>query len=132
MKVRTRMLELSINDTVQQFHDIDEIEDYVSNLLNQTGGEVWLFHPSGSRLCVLFNQARAFVMWMSEEGTSSFSSRDLNCPNGEERFLLSNGQYDTYPSSWTVNRQQARDALVYQAKHGQRCSSVTWHDDSLG
>jgi hypothetical protein len=96
--------------------------------------EVQLTSPAGPSLFMLRSHDRALLMFLREGGDAGFTSRADGAVPGPERreFLLSNGQRDEYPASWTVSVARAHEAFEHFFETGERPPFVLWHDDGAG
>jgi immunity protein Imm1 of predicted polymorphic toxin system len=95
--------------------------------------EVWLKSDSGASMCMLRNGDRAWLMFLRDsDGDPGLSSRNpgLAKDKSSTRFLLSNGQMDEYPTSWTLPIDVACRAMEAFFSTGSYPDDVTWHDDA--
>ena len=93
--------------------------------------EICLEGSSGSMLYVLINGEYGWLMYLRYKGDAGFSSRNLDFENDdtEIEFLLSNGQLDHYPISWTLPIAIVEKAILYFEKEDMMPPFITWHED---
>lgn len=79
---------------------------------------------------MLRNGDDAWLMYLRHKGDSGFSSRSGSDRSGSASFMLSNGQFDTYPLSWCVDVDQCYRAMAYFYENaGARPEGIEWHED---
>ena len=89
--------------------------------------EVWLSEPEGASLCCLKNQDRCFLMYLRFEGDADFTAHTTAEDETKRvKFILSNGQADYYPSTWTVSYQAGKQALEYFYSTKAMDGRLTW------
>lgn len=111
----------------------EEAKSLLASIEQTDDLEIWVSESNGSSLCALLNWQCGWLMFLRFEGDAGFSSRNPLMEQTEdpkEAFFLSNGQVDTYPSSWTMDRMMVFDALLEFVASGQRPSNVNWQDDT--
>lgn len=126
-------MHVTINGEQHSLAGVEEAENLFA-LFGQTDDlEIWVSEGSGPSLCALLNRQCGWLMFLRFEGDTGFSSWQplrVQSERPEEAFVLWNGQVDTYPSSWTMDRKVVFDALLEFVASGQRPSMVDWHDDT--
>lgn len=126
-------MQLIINGEPHSLAGAEEAERLLSSIGNTDNLEIWACEDNGLSLCALLNGRCGWLMFLRFEGDVGFSSRNPlkeQSEGVEEGFVLSNGQVDTYPSSWTIDRQMVFDALLEFVAAGRRPSNVDWHEDT--
>jgi hypothetical protein len=89
--------------------------------------------PDGQTIIALINGDRGWLMYLREIGDAGFSSR---CPNyagpGDAviEYVLSNGQRDEYPASWSISKSEVDRALEFFRRECRPPPFVLWHNDS--
>lgn len=125
-------MQVMINGEPHCVAGVEEAERLLSSIGQTNDLEIWASEDNGSSLCALLNRQCGWLMFLRFEGDVGFSSRKPlreQSEGVEEAFVLSNGQVDTYPSSWTMDRKMVFDALLEFVASGQRPSKVDWHED---
>lgn len=118
-----------------QQHAIDfasELAHHLETVSQYEFIELYLNQINGAALCVLVNRDNAFLMFLPDEGSSGFTSRNSDYSGPEDaqiEFRLGNGQRDEYPAQWCVSTQDAIEALNYFLENGQMSPSISWHPD---
>ena len=95
--------------------------------------EIWREGADGSRMCALINGATGWLMYLPDEESSGFSSRNPNYSGPSTATLdyqLSNGQVDEYPLSWALPLTEIQGALEYYVVESRPAPWICWHDDS--
>lgn len=93
--------------------------------------EIWLNGENGESLCALINGERGWLMYLRFEGDAGFSSRNPVITSADEiTYVLSNGQEDCYPKSWSYSIEIIDSAMRSFLMDNQRPIQVLWHDDS--
>lgn len=126
-------MQVTINGEPHSPAGVEEAERLLASIGQKDNLEIWASEGNGSSLCALLNRQCGWLMFLRYEGDAGFSSRKPlreETDGREEAFVLQNGQVDTYPSSWTIDRKIVFDALLEFVASGQRPSKVDWHDDT--
>jgi len=115
-------------------HDVDLACDELASYRRQLGdyGELWVEHPEYPRVGALFSGPRGWMMYLRFDGDAGFSTRGPRVqdqPDQPMRFVLSNGQVDEYPASWTYSRAVIFGALE-QFIRTRTLPDLAWHNDS--
>jgi hypothetical protein len=95
--------------------------------------EIWVDHDPFPSLCALLHRKSAWLMYLRYDGDAGFSSRNPGFRGHGDlpmQFMLSNGQVDEYPASWTYPAETAFEALVEFARDGRVPDSIVWFNDS--
>jgi len=95
--------------------------------------EVWVEAPSGASLCALINDDVGWLMFLRTPGDAGFSSRNpsyIGAPDAQIRYVLSNGQVDSYPAAWALPIATVEQALFFFRRHGYPPSFISWHNDA--
>lgn len=125
-------MHITINGEPLSPAEVEETERLLASIGQTDDLEIWVSEGNGSSLCALLNRHCGWLMFLRFEGDTGFSSRNPlreEIGGAEEAFVLSNGQVDAYPSSWTIDRKLVFDALLEFVASGQRPSMVDWHGD---
>ncbi|THH36209.1 hypothetical protein E4Z66_14280 [Aliishimia ponticola] len=126
-------MQVTINGEPHSLTGVKEAERLLAQIEQTDDLEIWASEGDGSSLCALFNRHRGWLMFLRFEGDAGFSSRNPlkeESEGPEEIFVLSNGQVDSYPSSWTMERKIVFDAFLEFVTSGRRPANVDWHDDT--
>ena len=126
-------MQLAINGESHSPAGVKDAERLLASIGQTDDLEIWAAEGDGSSLCALLNRHCGWLMFLRFEGDVGFSSRNLlreDSDGREEAFVLSNGQVDTYPSSWTMDRKTVFEALLEFVTSGQRPSKIDWHNDT--
>ncbi|WP_243614053.1 Imm1 family immunity protein [Shimia aestuarii] len=126
-------MHVTINGEQHSLAGVEEAERLLASHGHTDDLEIWVSEGNGSSLCALLNRQYGWLMFLRFEGDAGFSSRNPLREQSEgpkEAFVLSNGQVDNFPSSWTMDRKMVFDALLEFVASGQRPSKVDWHDDT--
>lgn len=113
---------------------LEDLSSLLSRTTDLTDTELWLTSPDGSRMCMLRHGSRALLMFLpTGDADAGFTARADGEVSGAKAvtFTLANGQRDEYPASWTVDSEQAREALEYFFKTASMPPFLVWHDDSV-
>lgn len=95
--------------------------------------EIWVDHNNFPSLCGLIHADRGWLMLIRYDGDAGYSSRgsdDGARAATDLDFILSNGQQDWYPLTWTLPVKQVFNALQIFAETGQVPESIDWHNDA--
>lgn len=95
--------------------------------------EIWVDGPHGQSLCALINGDVGWLMYLRESGDCGFSSRNPDYDGPSERaikYMLSNGQVDEYPASWSYPVEVVIRALEDFRANGLPPPFIAWHNDS--
>jgi hypothetical protein len=68
---------------------------------------------AGASITMLRNGNHAFIMKMRFSGDSGLTSVGQESAEGSITYQLSNGQYDEYPVSWCIDKEQCYKAIAY-------------------
>ena len=100
----------------------------------ETGcAEVWVMHGQFPALCALLNGDRGWLTCLRAEGDAGFSSRNPGYSgplDAEIEFMLSTGQLDRYPASWTYSRADVLAAVRLFADTRRCPPGLSWSNDS--
>ncbi len=115
--------------------DTREMADRVRALDLGRYGHVWLRlggDDDPSMSAMIHAGERGLLMFSRCAGDPGFSSRNPDY-DGDQRaaltFILSNGQEDEYPASWTYPLEVLRAAFLELLETGARPTMVRWYDD---
>jgi hypothetical protein len=84
---------------------LQQIHDYLQEARKSQYAEVWIDHGNFPIMCALINGDRGWLMFLRYDGDGGFSSRAsdyLGPKDAVADYMLSNGQRDEYPVSWTL------------------------------
>jgi len=111
-----------------------QLQALTRSVLDGQARELWLSHETFGSLRLLVNHGRACLMHLPDGGGDhpGFTSRGAAPRDAREVavFVLSNGQMDELPISWTVPREDGLQALEHFFLTGSRAPWLVWHDDS--
>lgn len=122
---------LFINDVEEAVNSIESLSKRLASI-QDIFTEIWLEESDGPSIACFKNDDRCFLMYLRESGDSGFTTRSQeNIENGENKieFILSNGQRDEYPVSWTIPYSDGRKAIEYFYLHKDMLPELTWHED---
>jgi hypothetical protein len=111
---------------------VEEIRGFFRT--RRPAAELWVERPEG-RVCALVSGDRGWLMWLRSDHDPGLSSRNPAYTGPAEAtlpFLLSNGQVDQYPASWTLPTGRVAAALECFARSGLMPDDIGWHDDARG
>lgn len=84
-------------------------------------------HNDGPLLVVLLNPERAFVMWMSEQGSTGQHAVEPSADGQDaQEFVLSNGQVDEFSSYDTISREVALEAVAHFIQTREPSHHLKW------
>lgn len=93
--------------------------------------EIWLEDSGGPSLCCLKSGDDAMLMYLRHEGDSGFVAHNAERSESERiDFILTNGQMDSYPRSWTVPYETARWAMERFWFTKKMDDRISWIDPS--
>jgi len=95
--------------------------------------EIWVDRADYPALCALVHGDTAWLMCLRCEGDGGFSTRNpayLGSADATLDFMLSNGQVDQYPASWTFPVEVVFEVLRAFARTGRVTEVVQWANDS--
>jgi len=129
--------ELTINGSVFDIRNLEDLEPVLSSIGGSQFYEVWLSTPEGGpSLCALINRESAWLMYLRHsEGDPGFSTRNPHYagpPEAMIEFHLSNGQVDHYPAAWNITTEEALRAFKHFFNTLDRAPWLEWHHDSKG
>jgi hypothetical protein len=111
----------------------EELRAFIGVARQHEFAEIWVDQDHFPSLCALVHGQSAWMMYLRHDGDAGFSSRNVayDGPRGlMMEFMLSNGQADEYPASWTYPADAAFDALVAFTRDGRVPDSIAWFNDS--
>ncbi|MEW6130421.1 MAG: hypothetical protein AB1757_25530 [Acidobacteriota bacterium] len=121
---------LSLNG--KQYKDVSRefLHRSLSLMSDEEFCEIWITAPEGMSLCCLKNKHKCFLMYLRFEGDSGFTIRNQRTSESElMKFVLSNGQVDFYPSSWTTSYETGKNALEYFYSTKAMDTRLRWNKD---
>ncbi len=95
-------------------------------------GDLSFEREDGKLLDAFVNGKRVWLLYRQDENDAGFSSRNPDYTGAKDAvlpYILSNGQQDEYPVSWTIDLDKAMRAVEYFLRTGEKAPWVTWHDD---
>ena len=125
-------MELTINSSIYEIDDCDELRARIAEAAKSQFLEIWL--QGGERwpaICALVNNETAWLMFMRHEGDAGFSTTNPNYAGPKDaaiEYYLSNGQRDEYPASWNITTAEARRALKYFFEHRAMAPWLSWRE----
>lgn len=87
--------------------DIDKIIEK----LNSLNGEVWVEYTEESKICILLNNSRIYLMYLHNDRSFVVLDKNINNFSLIEEFVLSNGQIDEYPLYQTISREKLNNII---------------------
>lgn len=127
------MLDVIVNGSKQQLEDHNAFQAALVSIQHTDDLEIWVSLHDGASLCALMNQRCGWLMFLRFPEDTGFSSRNPAigmCDEGTETFILANGQADTYPITWTLDRETIFAAILSFAETGEMPLTLSWHKDS--
>lgn len=112
---------------------VEELQGFLQVARRHEFVEIWVDHGPFPSLCALVHAESAWLMYLRHEGDAGFSSRSASFSGPPEQtidFMLSNGQVDEYPASWTYPSETAFEVLVAFAREARVPDSIAWFNDS--
>jgi len=125
------MLKITINNHEHWANSDKEIEHLLRDHEASEYREIWIENDKAN-MCALAAGKIAWLMFLRFNGDAGFSSRNPNYTGAKDEmleFMLSNGQMDEYPLSWTLPEETWVKAILHFAKTGQPIKTIQWHDD---
>jgi hypothetical protein len=123
------LIEVMFNERRNRCNSVWAFEELLKHFDEEATFELWLKTNHGPMICMLRNEANAFLMYLRAEGDAGFTSRSTEI-SGTATFRLSNGQEDEYPLSWCVEIADCYKALVlFFSNNGDKPDSIIWHTD---
>ncbi len=110
---------------------IEVLQEYLALLHQHEFGELWLHAVAGQALAVLWNDNRAFMMYLREEGdpgTYAYEPEHQGTSKGTIEFRLANGQSDVHPLSDTVSLEAVVPAVEYFVLNRDTDPRLIWRD----
>jgi len=124
------MIKLIINDKVFNPSCEDELQHLLDNSVSNNFLEIWIEGYGESALCLMTNRTKAFLMYLRYKGDCGYSSRDSSGDNENTiDFKLSNGQTDSYPENWTVDKKLGIESMIEYFRTGERSKNIDWEYD---
>lgn len=126
-------LRIIVNNKENQAVGISDIDGLLSSIAQTDDLEIWISHEGGQSLSALLNENCGWLMYLRFPEDAGFSSRNADRSDQAsetEVFFLANGQADSYPRSWTLNRSDVFAAILEFAKSSDQPKAVAWHDDT--
>jgi hypothetical protein len=118
------------NERRKRCNSVWALEQLLKRFDEEATFELWLNTNHGPMICMLRNEANAFLMYLRAPGDAGFTSRGSQERSGTAAFRLRNGQEDEYPLSWCVDRGECYKALVhFFSNNGDKPDSIVWHTD---
>ena len=119
-------MRITINDATRDIDSIADRNAFLSELKGLSSAEIWLEGPEGSKLCILINASRCFVMHMENED-EYYVTFDKNEEKDQyEDFVLANGQLDEYPKNMTVKKENLNSVVTHFFESQSRAESLSW------
>lgn len=123
------MIEVNLDGTPQAIATTEAFHRTLDHLETEPRFELWLSVPDGPSICMLREEAHAWLMYLRFEGDSGFVSTGDAHLDGTARFTLGNGQVDEYQLSWCIGWAACHAALrLFFANEGRRPDAVTWRE----
>ena len=107
----------------------EEARSLLGNRLAWASQETWFEDDDGRLLAVVTNGTRAMVMLLNGEGDPGEHLSDPRAEGESSRYLLANGQIDTYADRDTVDFGAAGRAVAHLIDHGVWPDGATVDDD---
>ncbi|TDK66400.1 Imm1 family immunity protein [Sapientia aquatica] len=124
------MVNITFNDQPQEITTIQELGDAIDRFDQESQFEIWANVQNGPAMCMLRSGSNSFLMYLREAGDSGFTSRGTQDQVGNTTYLLSNGQLDDYPRSWSIDVEQCYKAISYFfVNGGTKPDWIHWHED---
>ena len=96
--------------------------------------DLWFEREDGKILNAFVNGDWTWLMYRRDEDDTGFSSRNPDYTGPEETvlpYILSNGQRDEVPVSWTITTDEAMRAVECFLRTGEKAPWIIWHDDKF-
>ncbi len=125
---------LSVDGNKTDFSSATKLVMATRELDLSSVGELWIVHEPGPAICALINvkQGMGWLMYLdaTRDGSRSTRNPDYQGPgDGMLDYMLSNGQLDRYPASWTYEIRALQQALVEFAQSARLPECVAWVED---
>ena len=124
------MITLIINDLEYELQNEAHLNQLIFEALQNEFNEFWIYGHDESKLNILTNSERAFMMYLQSDEDSGFSSRTTTIEPVETcDFLLANGQKDSFPMDWTVDKSFVYISLLEYYLTGNKLKEINWYID---
>jgi len=124
------MIKVSINNQVYHPATMIDLEQLINDSKHLDFMEIWIDGIGDSSLCLMTNRERSFLMYLRYSGDCGFSSRSSETNSDKYcDFKLSNGQIDSYPENWTVDKELGFESLKEYFRTGERDTRISWKYD---
>lgn len=127
---RAECLRLSLGNEEISVSSASELTAAVSAFLSSRQfAEIWLSKGHAKQMSMLVNGPRAWLMYLVNIDEQCWHTVDPAFPgpaDGTTEFVLSNGQLDRYPASWTIPTLQAVAELGHFFTARDRSPHLSW------
>lgn len=124
------MIKVTINNQAYHPSNMIDLEQLLNDCVHLDFMEIWIEGFDESSLCVMTNKEKAFLMYLRYSGDCGFSSRNSVVDSDKFcDFKLSNGQIDSYPENWTVDKELGFESLKEYFRTGERDAKISWEYD---
>jgi hypothetical protein len=124
------MIEIIFNGRPQVINSVHELGEALHRFDQEHRFEVWATTPNGIAMGMYRSDDDAFLMYLRECGNCGFTSRADSEQIGSVTYVLSNGQVDEYPKSWSIGVEQCYKAIAYFfVNGGAKPDWIRWHSD---
>lgn len=121
------MIELTFNGQTLDTPSVEQLGVELDSIDAVPQFELWVTVPDGPAMCMLRNQANAWLMYLRGPDDDGVRSSGDCARAGLETYRLSNGQVDEYPLSWCVEVEQCYKAISYfYVNDGAIPNWITW------
>jgi hypothetical protein len=110
----------------------DSLDAVLAPVAGAEYAEVVLTMASGASLMGLFHGGWGWLEWFPGDDSRTLHTENPEHPEPEGTrwdFVLSNGQTDEYPASWTYDFETVKDAFRYALETGERDPGLEWFPD---
>ncbi len=96
-------MKILIEDKTYILDSKEDLERMIEKL-NSFNGEIWLEYTEESKICILLNSSRIYLMYLNDDSPFVVLDKNIDDFSLTEEFILSNRQIDEYPLYQTISR----------------------------
>ena len=119
-------MKILIKDKTYILNSKEDIDKIIEKL-NSFNGEIWVEYTEESKICILLNATRIYLMYLNDDSSFVVLDKNIDDFNLTEEFILSNGQIDEYPLYQTISRKRLNEIIdMFIKKQDKFIESFEW------
>ena len=116
-----------INNQELHLGSIEDLGLFLERIDTFEQVEVWINLQNGPSICLLKSFNYTFLMYMEPQDQKSLVSHSKSHVQGNINFVLANGQIDTFPLVWCIDKEFAYKGLAYFfVNYGEKSPHINW------